>query len=183
MRKLFTLSILILCPLLLFCGCIESSYDDSNALFAAFEEQKTLFLTVATEAREYGESTYISTYEFFRPEDVQEDASGLYVHDLKTGKTRSLESEAIQTLFASGAVDSLAVNVQDDILVCEFNMGGGRQYFNGVYYVEPDRPIFLNNVSIPLQADGNGFSYSVENMNYYTEKWDEHFYYYVAKTL
>lgn len=164
------------------CGGYQSSYDDAEKMQESFRANKDLFLKVAIEAFALGEETYISTYEYFRPEGTSADAVGLYVHNTRTGVTQDLQSEDILFFFETCGVHSLAVNVKDEIRTCEFSIGGGRQYYNGIYYAEPDRPLFLSNYSIPLEADGNGFSYSVENMNYYTEKWDDNFYYYVAKT-
>lgn len=162
---------------------IESAYSNSDILKENFEENRDLFLEVALEALGYGESTFISTYEYFRPEGASADASGLYVYNTETEECRGLDSRSILRLFSECSVHSLGVKTEEDVRVCEFSIEGGRQYFNGIYYADPDSAFFLNDLSIPLVEDGNGYSYSVENMNFYTEKWDDHFYYYVAKTL
>ena len=178
------LLILVIAVVLALSSCeIESAYTNSEQLRENFEEHQDLFLAVSLEAFGYGESTFISTYEYFRPEGTDADASGLYVCDTSTGECRSLNSETILRLFSECAVHSLGVKTEEDARVCEFSIEGGRQYFNGIYYAEPDSAFFLNDLSIPLVEDGEGFSYSVENMNYYTERWGDHFYYYVAKTL
>ncbi len=160
----------------------QTSYTDVEEMKEMFLLNRELYHTVALEALKYGDSAFISTYEFFRPEGASEEASGLYVHDNESGTTAMLVSENISKLFELCSVNSLAVKKSDDVTVCEFSIGGGRQYFNGIYYIAQDHEVFLNNFSVPLQKDGDGYSYSVENMNYYTEKWEDHFYYYVAKT-
>ena len=185
MKKiLFVVSLFLLVSICLTsCDGYQTYYDNSVEMQQVFEENYGLFYAVAIEELGYGESVFISTYDSFRPEGADEDATGLYVHDTLKNETRLLDSALIERLFANCNVNSLGVKYEDNIRICEFSIGGGRQYYNGIYYVEPDRALFLNNFSIPLEEDGDGFSYSVENMNYYTEKWGEHFYYYVAKTL
>lgn len=180
MKRIF-LCLFALALCLALSGCIQSMYEDSDEMRAVFEANRELFCSCAIEAFEYGEATFISTYEYFLPEGVKE-ASGMYVHDTKSGETVSLESEQIARLFESCGVNSLGVKTEGDVRICEFSIGGGKQYYNGVYYAEPDLPLFLSNFSIPLTPDGDGFSYSVENMQYYTEKWETNFYYFVAKT-
>lgn len=188
MKKLlsFLCCVLLLCsPVLTSCSeqvGYQSSYDDAELMKQAFLENQPLYLSVAEEALSYGDSTFISTYDYFRPEGADAQATGLYVHDTEAGETRALDSGAVLQLFEICSVHSIAVKKEEDVMVCEFSIGGGKQYFNGIYYVSPDREVFLNNFSVPLETDGSGFSYSVENMNYYTEKWSENFYYYVAKT-
>ena len=160
----------------------QTSYEDAETMKAEFLENRELYEKVALEAFGYGDSIFIFTYEFFRPEGADEDAVGLYVHDNDSGATEALESETVAKLFEACSVNSLAVKKSEEVAVCEFSIGGGRQYFNGIYYVEQNHEVFLNNFSVPLEKDGDGYSYSVENMNYYTEKWADNFYYYVAKT-
>lgn len=181
LKRIFLLS-LTLSLVFSLCACIESSYTDAASLRASYEEHSELFLASALDAVECGESVYISSYEYFRPEGVSEEAQGYYVFDVLTEEITELSSEPIRELLDTGLVNSLGVKTEEEICICEFNMGGGRQYYNGVYYAAPDRALFLNNFAVVLTEDGAGFSYSVENMNYYTEKWDDQFYYYVAKT-
>lgn len=181
-RILSTLSIVFFCTLFGLCGCIQSSYTDTDTLRQTYSENRQLFSAAAEEALSRGDSVYISTYEFFRPEGSDSQATGMYVHDLTSGETTGLECDVIESLFETCSVNSLGVKVEGEVRLCEFSIGGGRQYFNGIYYADPDRSLFLNNFAVPLIEDGEGYSYSVENMNYYTEKWDDHFYYYVAKT-
>ncbi len=181
MKRVFLL-LMVLTFTVSVCGCYRSSYDDPEVIKRTCSENEELFREAALEAFTYGESTYISTYEYFRPEGADESLSGLYVYDNATRESRALESETIRRLLSECSVNSLGVLMEDGVRMCEFNMGGGRQYYNGVYYAEPDRPLFLNNFSVGLSEDGAGYSYSVENMNYYTEKIEDNFYFFVAKT-
>lgn len=181
--KRILLVLLALCVLGSLSACWETYFDDEEELKSRFLDNRERFLEVALEALTYGDSTFISTVDFFAPEGMPEGLTGLYVNDTQTGQTRALDSVHILRFFADCEVNSLAVQVdrEANLSACEFSMGGSGAYYNGIYYVEQDRPLFLNDFSIPLEADQEGFSYIVKGMSYYTEKCADQFYYYAAK--
>ena len=179
--KRFLCLLLTLAALFSLCACVESQYLQKEDLALLISEHRDLFVAAAQATRDLSDSAYISTIDYYKPSGAPEDLTGLYVYDTNTHVTRALESKEITELFETCGVHSLGIRTQKGQYACEFSIGGSNRVYNGVYYADPDVPLFLNDYSISLNENGAGYSYIVEKMNYYTEKIEDHFYYYAAQ--
>ena len=177
--------IVLLCTALLLMfslgACFSNQYLQKDELAALISDHRELFVAAAKEAQTLSDSAYISTIGYYKPSGAPENLSGLYVYDTEKKETRALESEPITALFETCGVHSLGIRTQNGQYACEFSIGGSNRIYNGIYYADPDKPLFLNDYAITLAPDGAGYSYVVEKMNYYTEKIEDRFYYYAAQ--
>lgn len=178
--KRFLCLVLLAAALLTSCGGFQAVYPDVSSVMDKYKNNTKLFLDAAAEALAIEGDCFISTTEYYTPENAG-TVAGLYVSDVKETKVSPLESSVISTLFAVCDVRSMATRTEGELSACEFNCGGSGSYYCGVYYVSEDKPVFIGNFSAELSASGEGYSYEGNGMRYYTEKISANFYYFDAQ--
>ncbi len=180
MKKLICVLLAALC-LLSSCGGFQSVYPDVSSVMDKYKHNAKLFLDAAAVALAIEGDCFISTTEYYTPQNAG-NVTGLYVSDVKETKVAPLEEAVISTLFEVCDVRSMATRTEGELSACEFNCGGSGSYYCGVYYVTEDQPIFIGNFSAQLSVSGKGYSYEGNGMRYYTEKISDCFYYFDAQT-
>ncbi|MBE6591279.1 MAG: hypothetical protein E7646_04495 [Ruminococcaceae bacterium] len=177
------LALFLLVGILLLSSCqvqMEHIYPTPEEVEDKYISNKQLFFDAANRALVFEDDVFISTAEYYRPENYTE-LSGLYVSNVAETKVEALEDPVISALFERCDVRSMATRTEGGISACEFNCGGSGSYYCGVYYVSEDKPIFISNFSVTLEETKDGFSCESNGIRYFTQKLADNFYYFDAQ--
>ena len=159
---------------------MNNIYPTQNDVGNKYLSNKQLFFDAANQALGFEGDVFISTAEYYRPENYP-NLSGLYVSNVAETKVEEIENEIISILFERCEVKSIATRTEGGVKACEFNCGGSGSYYCGVYYVSQDRPVFIGNFSVELDETKDGFSCESNGIRYFTQKLAENFYYFDAQ--
>ena len=179
MKKPVALVLALISLLLVSCVKMETYYPSESSLVTLFSENRALFSDAVASCLEIGEDCFISTTDYWTPKNAG-DISGLYVSNVDETEVRPLEDKAISALFDTCDVRSAAFRVEGELKAVEFNCGGSRNYYCGVYYVSKDAPVYIGNFSAELTESADGFLYQSGKVRYFTKKLSDNFYYFDA---
>lgn len=178
------LMIFLILPVLLFSSCsMEPTIPDNSGTFNHFSEHKALYQDIITYFSELDFDAMVSRNDFYSVKG-SESIDGLYLQNMQDQSVSACDDPALKALFEQSSVKLVDWIRREELKVCAFDMCiPGKNFDYGIYYTSEDFPMYFGDPSIELTPSGNGFSYEKKasygaKFTYYTEKIEEHFYYY-----
>jgi len=157
---------------------MESYTPKRDTVIADFSENSGKFMNAATESLALGKDVFISHSDYY---ETKKEVIGFYVSDIREENVEAYNGKNFIELYNLGIINSVSTKVTSLLSAVEFNCGGGSNYYCGVYYVTEDKPLFLPDFSVELSVDGEGFSVVSNNIEWYTQKLSDNFYYFKAQ--
>lgn len=181
MKKLI---VLLFLPILLLSSCsMEPTIPDNSSTFQQFSDHKQAYQKTVEYFSTLEFDAMVSRNDYYSIEG-SESFEGLYLQNMQNLSLSACENESIAELFRGSNVKLVDWIIREDLKICAFDMCiPGKNFDYGIYYTSGDSPIYFGDPSIELTPSGNGFSYEKKasygaKFTYYTEKIDEHYYYY-----
>lgn len=178
------LMIFLMLPILLLSSCsMEPTIPDNSGTFNHFSEHKELYQEIVKYFSTLDFDAMVSRNDYYSVKG-SESMDGLYLQNMQDLSISSCENQGLTALFEQSDVKLVDWIRREDLRICAFDMCiPGKNFDYGIYYTSGDTPIYFGDPSIELSPSGNGFSYEKKasygaKFTYYTEKIEDHFYYY-----
>lgn len=176
--------ILMLIPLLLMSSCsMEAAIPENDRTFSNYTEHRAIYHKAVEYLSELEFDAMVSRNDFYSVEG-SEAFDGLYLQNMQDLSIISCDDVTLSTLFEQTDVKLVDWIRRENLQICAFDMCiPGKNFDYGVYYTSGEDPVYFGDPSLELQPSGNGFSYEKKasygaKFTYYTEKIEDHFYYY-----
>lgn len=176
--------ILLILPIVLFTSCsMEATIPENDRTFSDYLEYKELYSDSVQYFISLEFDAMVSRNDYYSIQG-SEGFEGLYLQNMHDMSISSCEDENIKKLFDQTGVKLVDWIRRENLQICAFDMCiPGKNFDYGVYYTSGDSPIYFGDPSLELSPSGNGFCYEKKasygaKFTYYTEKIEDHFYYY-----
>ena len=181
MKRLFVL--LLLTALLLTSCSMQPTIPENEGTFSQFLENKELYNNALECISKIEFDSMVSRNDYYSIKG-SESFENLYLQNMQDQSISEYNEKAVLDLFQFTGVKLIDWIRRDELKICTFDMCiPGKNFDYGIYYTSGDAPIYFGDPSIELSPSGNGFSYEKKasygaKFTYYTEKIEDHFYYY-----
>ena len=175
--------LLLLSAMLLTSCAIQPTIPENDGTFAQFMENKELYNNAVECFSEIEFDAMVSRNDYYSIKG-SEAFENLYLQNMQDQSISEYNEKAVADLFQFTNVKLIDWIRRDELKICTFDMCiPGKNFDYGIYYTSGDDPIYFGDPSIELSPSGNGFSFEKKasygaKFTYYTEKIEEHFYYY-----
>lgn len=182
MKKIIILITVTISLLLNSCS-MEATIPENDISMDAFLQEKQRFEASVNELSSYDFDLLISRTDYYSPQG-SEDFSSLYMQNMNDMSFSVFDGKETTALFYTTEVKLIDLVNRDGLTLCVFDLCRPNKNFDyGYYYVSEDRPVFIGDPSVTMTPNGDGFTYEKKvsygnSSTYYTEKIEDHYYYY-----
>ncbi len=176
--------ILMIIPLLLFTSCeMEATIPENSQTFSHYLENKEIYQDAIDYLSGLDFDAMVSRNDYYSIQG-SEKFDDLYLQNMQDMSISACEDDSLEKLFQQSDVKLVDWIRRENLQICAFDMCiPGKNFDYGIYYTSGENPIYFGDPSLELSPSGNGFTYEKKasygaKFTYYTEKIDEHFYYY-----